>query len=144
VTRTDRLTLQWLPDRYAICRLDAHAPLPEWALERGEDAPAYVISITRTERELSIVIDEPRLPPDLAPSVPIQRGFAALRIAGTLDFSLVGVIAKLTSALAAANISVFVLSTYDIDIILLPERDAPRAQAALRPIADLEAYEQHR
>jgi uncharacterized protein len=163
VTNNDRLTLEWLPGRYAVCRLAPHASLPAWATDaratfshsqecenvatsanmKAAEARPALLSITRTERELSIVIHESRLPPDLEPTIPTQRGFAALRIAGTLDFSLLGIIAKLTSALAAANIPVFVLSTYDTDIILLPERDARRAEAALRPIADIEAQQQH-
>lgn len=128
-----KLELEWLPGRFVVCRLPADAALPEWTgLQRGEDAPARLLSITRTERELSIVIDEAALPPDLNPATPVQRGFAAMRIVGTLDFGLVGVLARLTSALAAANVSVFVISTYDTDIILVREVDRERAEAALR------------
>lgn len=131
-----KLELEWLPGRFVVCRLPADAAIPEWnGHERGEDAPARLLSITRTERELSIVIDESALPANLNPATPVQRGFAAMRIVGTLDFALVGVLARLTSTLAAANISVFVISTYETDIILVREADLEQAEHALRDVA---------
>jgi len=139
----DSLALEWLPGRHAICRLrpDAAAQQAPW-LARALHVPmdesgGRLLSITRTEREISVVIEESLLPAEteIGPSMPIQRGFAAMRIAGTLDFSLVGVLSKLTGALAAANVSVFVLSTYDTDILLVRESDRDRATSALAGIA---------
>lgn len=131
------LTLEWLPGRYAVCRLNADAAdaLPAWVCSSLKSQASGLISITRTERELSIVIDESRLPADLDPNMPIQRGFAALRIAGTLDLSVVGVLARITGVLAAANIPVFVISTYDTDVMLVREADQARATTTLRRVA---------
>ena len=94
----DRLTLECLPGRYAVCKLDAHAPIPSWALAAlqrvgpssdrsisdqpretvGVDAAARFICIMRTDGELSIVCDESLVPAD----VQAQAGFAAMRIVG--------------------------------------------------------------
>ena len=60
-----------------------------------------------------------------------EHGWRALRIAGTLDFSLTGVLSTLTALLAAAQIPVFAVSTYDTDYILTRETDFDRAICAL-------------
>jgi len=119
----NKLQLEWLPGRYAICRLKPHDPIPLWA---GESVPS-LLSITRTDRELSIVIDESLV----ADGVQAQRGYAAMRIKGTLDFACVGILAKLTGALAAANIPVFVISTFETDVILVPAEFADKSWDAL-------------
>lgn len=132
----DHLTLEWLPGQYAIARFEPGAPLPQWC-QWGEVARApgtALLSITRTAGELSIVIDETCVPAD----VKAQRGFAGLRIAGTLDFSIVGVLARLTGALAGANVPVFAISTHDTDILLIRAADAARARPALQKVARLE------
>ena len=120
-----QITLEWLPGRLAVCRLDAQAVTPGWALGRGG-----FVSITRSERELAIVTAEALVPAE----VKAERGWAAMRVVGQLDFSIVGVLAKLTGALAEAKISCFAISTYDTDYILVKQQDAERATEALRQI----------
>lgn len=117
-----RIELEWMQGVFAVCRLAPDAPLPEWA-----DASCGFISITRTDRELSIVTLQARVPED----VRAERGWRAMRIAGTLDFSLVGILAKLTDQLARERIPVFVISTFDTDILLVKQSDAERAGRAL-------------
>jgi hypothetical protein len=56
-----------------------------------------------------------------------QRPFTAFEVQGPLDFALTGVLAELLAPLAAAEISVFTLSTFDTDWILVPGGDADRA-----------------
>jgi len=109
-------TLELLPDTIAICRLDADAPVPDWA--KGE-----FVSITRTQDELTVVCRQDDVPDD----VQSERGWRCLRIVGKLDFSFVGVIATLSTVLADAGISVFVVSTYDTDYLLVKEADVDRA-----------------
>src|SRR5262249_5169634 len=116
-----RLILTVQPEVLAVCRLPPGAP-PSWALE----APLFCIA--RTRDELSIVCEERRVPD----SVPRQGGFRALRLAGTIDFAVTGVVAGLTAPLAAAAISVFVFSTYDTDWLLVRATALPSAIAALR------------
>ena len=91
-------TFRLLPESLAICRLPADAPLPAWP--RGP-----FVCVTRTPDELSIVCDEHGVPAD----VQSVRGRRALGIAGTVDFSTIGVIAGLTRPLADAGVSVFVV-----------------------------------
>lgn len=136
----DRLKLEWLPGRYAVCRLDASAAVPDWALARAAPGNGRsLLCITRTDRELSIVIDEQLLPQEPSFKTKTQCGFVALRIAGTLDFSAVGILAKLTTALASAQIPVFAMSTFDTDILLVKDTDAHRAHKALQMVADIDA-----
>ena len=146
-TGSNELALERLPGRYAVCRLDSHESIPAWASVAapfGTQAAAEgsvaagrpssivpLLSFTRTDRELSIVIDETRVPPD----VRAERGFIALRVKGTLEFSLVGVLAKLTGALAAANVPVFVTSTFETDVLLVRADQRGAAMAALQEIA---------
>lgn len=110
-----------MPHAYAICRLDVDAPLPGWATRA-------FWSITRTANELSIVCASDDVPAD----VQAQRGYRGLAVRGPLDFSLVGVVAALAGTLAAASISIFVVSTHDTDYLFVRGADLDRAIAALR------------
>jgi hypothetical protein len=62
----------------------------------------------------------------------IEPGWRAIKVAGPLDFSLTGILATLASPLAEAGISLFAVSTYDTDYVLVREVDLGRAQAVLR------------
>ncbi len=125
------ITVEWLPGRLAVCRLDAQAAVPDWAL--GASDSGGLVSITRTEAELSIVAAEALVPAEAK----AERGWAALRVVGQLDFSIVGVLAKLTGALAEAGIPCFAISTYDTDYILVKQRDADDATEALGTVAQV-------
>ena len=65
------------------------------------------------------------------PEVPQESGFRALAVAQVLDFALTGILSGISAPLAAAGISIFVLSTFDTDILLVREADLPAAVAAL-------------
>jgi hypothetical protein len=116
------VTLDLMPGSYAICRLDPHAAVPPWATRGGFS------SVTRTANELSIVCASDDVPDD----VPAQREHRGLTVRGPLDFSLVGIVAALAGVLAAASISIFIVSTYDTDYLFVREADLDRAVAALR------------
>lgn len=107
------IRLDLLPDAYAVARLDPGADVPEWA------SSGDLISITKTQDELSILCRESLQPPD----VQAQRGFRCFRVAGPLAFTEVGVLDSLAHPLAEADVSIFVLSTYDTDYLFLPEDD---------------------
>lgn len=115
------LTLELLPGLLAVCRLAADAPWPAWAEGPG------LVSLTRSDNELSVVCAQERVPAD----APGRRGWRALRVAGVMDLGLVGVMAGLTAPLAAAGISVFSLATHDTDYLLLAESDLGPALVAL-------------
>jgi hypothetical protein len=118
----DTIALDLMPGSFAICRLDAAAAVPPWAMRLGFS------SITRTSNELSIVCGVD----DVPDAVRAQRGYRGLVVRGPLDFDLVGIVASLAGALSAAAISIFVVSTYDTDYLFVREADLDRAVAVLR------------
>jgi uncharacterized protein len=113
-----------IPGSYAICRLSAKAPLPSWA------GKAFT-SITRTADELSIVCEEPRLPQDLGVELRIERGWALLKLHGPFPLDAIGVLASVAKPLAEAKISLFAISTFDTDYILVKRTRVNQAIAAL-------------
>ena len=114
-------TLNLLPTTLAICRPDPDAPIPDWV--SGD-----FVSITRTPDELSVVCDQQKVPQ----TVRAEHGWRCLKVAGPLGFSMVGVIAGLTTVLAEANISVFVVSSFDTDFVMVREADVEKAMEMLR------------
>ncbi len=142
--RQPPLRLRVLPGSYTICRLAAAATLPVWA---QQPAPVdALLSITRTADELSIVCPQSVLPPATeSASEPFltepfltERDWRCLCVVGPLDFSLVGILARLATALAAANISLFALSTYDTDYLLVKADRLTEALVALSSVAQIE------
>ena len=116
------LDLQVLDGPFVVCRLAADAPLPAWA-----DAPGTLVAITRTAEELSVVC-----PAANAPAGVRQEGpWRALRVAGPLDFTWVGILAALSACLAASGVSLFAISTFDTDYLLVKAEDLPAALSAL-------------
>ena len=111
-----------LAGHFAICRLDAEAPAPEWAT-RGA-----VASITRTPDELSIVCADAHVPPGVRAS----RQWRALRLRGPLDVHLVGVLLSVATPLAAAGVSIMTLATFDTDYVFVRDAQLAPALAALR------------
>ena len=93
--------LEVLPNSLAICRLAPTDPFPSWAQAEG------LLAIIRTQDELSVVCEEINVPRDGTS----ERSWRVLKVAGLLDFSMVGVLASLSTTLADAGISIFVLST---------------------------------
>jgi hypothetical protein len=112
---TSALRLQILPETLAVCRLDRDAAVPPWAT-------GSFVSISRSGDELSVVCPEAVVPPDSR----CERNWRCLRVAGTLHFSAVGVLASLLVPLAQAGISVFALSTFDTDYLLVKEAVLPQ------------------
>lgn len=115
------LNLIVLDGTFAICRLGADATIPAWA------TAGQFFSITRTADELSIVCRQDAVPEGIV----CERGWRSCRVAGTMPFSVVGVLASLTAPLAQAGISVFAVSTFDTDYLLVKEDDFEKAVVAL-------------
>ncbi len=113
-------SLVLIPFILCICRLDSGVPFPEWAT-------GTFLSITRTPDELSIVCDQSEVPA----SIQAERDWRALRIKGTLDFSLTGILASIAGPLAAAGISIFAVSTFDTDYVLVKADRIDEAIGAL-------------
>ena len=120
--QSNYLTLSIVPGVFAVCRLDSASPVPSWATSDGFSA------IVRTAEELSIVCAEQAVPL----GVTCQRGWRGLKVAGLLDFALIGVLASLAGPLAEAGVSIFAVSTYDTDYLFVREEQFGTAIDALR------------
>ncbi len=115
------LNLELVPGSYAVCRMGAEDPLPAWA------TTGPFVSLTRTDAELSIVC-----PQELVPAaVRSEPGWCCLRVRGPLGFGMTGVLASLAAPLAGSGVSIFVVSTYDTDYLMVQSRDLERAISAL-------------
>ena len=114
-----------IPGAYAVCRLPANAPFPDWA-HKG------LTSVTRTDDELSIVCEERSLPPGLDGfGLQVARGWALLKLHGPFPLDSIGVLASVSKPLAEAEISLFAISTFDTDYILVKRIHVKQAIAAL-------------
>jgi hypothetical protein len=116
------MELRVLDEPLAIARCAAGDPVPAWV--RGRD----FLAVVRTQRELSIVCADDAVP---STHTEVERGFRAIAVAGTLDFTLTGIVARLAQPLADAGISIFGISTYDTDHILVRADTLAAARTAL-------------
>ncbi len=117
-----RLYLVVIPYSLAVCRLDRKAPIPDWA------TLSRFWSITRSEDELSIVCEEALVPA----GVRSESGWRGLKLAGPLDFNLTGILASLLEPLAQVGVSIFAISTFDTDYLLVKQSQLDQAVAALQ------------
>jgi hypothetical protein len=116
------LSLQILPNPYAVSRLPAGSPVPVWS-----DNPDFY-AITSTNEELSVVCPESQTPE----GVKSERQWRILKILGPLEFSLVGILAEISQVLAASGVSIYAISTFDTDYILLKQGQLEVGLDALR------------
>jgi len=110
-----------LSGSYSVHQLPCSSAVPDAVYQKE------FFSITQTDQELSIVCDS-RIAID---SKKREDGFACLQVVGTLDFDLVGILAGITSCLSSAGVSIFSLSTYNTDYILLKANKIELATKAL-------------
>lgn len=115
------LSFRVLAPELAVVRLPLHGAPPEWAC-RGE-----VWAVIGSPGERTAVCPAGAVPP----GVPAEAGWAALRLEGPFAFDLVGVLASFVRPLAEAGVAVFVLSTYDTDLVLVKRASLERALGAL-------------
>jgi len=115
------LTMKLLKGKYGVCRLNKTDSIPGWA-ESGD-----FLSITKTCDELSIVVAEESIPD----GIKCEKDWRILKVEGPLDFSLIGILASISTILARNRISIFAVSTYDTDYILVKSKDIDSAITAL-------------
>jgi len=116
-----QLTITVHPELYAICRLGAGDAVPAWA------AGEQFVTITRTKSELSIVCEDSKVPHEAH----AERKRRLMQVEGTLAFSLTGILAAIAAPLAEAQVSIFAVSTYDTDYLLVSEGELEKAVSAL-------------
>jgi uncharacterized protein len=116
------MQLEVVETRLAVCRLDAASDVPRWV-----DQSREFTSVTRTKDELSVVCAGH----DVPEGVPMEGPWRAFKVKGPIVMTLIGVVAALANPLAAAGISIFAISTFDTDYILVHEPDFDAAVGAL-------------
>lgn len=110
------MEFELLKKRFAVCAL------ADPALPTGE-----FVSLTISGGEVSLVCEEDKAPVGCK----AETGWRALKIIGPLDFSLVGIFADVSAVLAQAKVSIFAVSTYETDYVLVKEESLKRALQAL-------------
>ena len=103
------MNIELVSGSYSVCRLLPNAGLPQWI-----DMKKFY-SITRTTEELSIVCETSCVPSEIQ----AEHGWSMIKIVGPISFATTGVLASLTQPLADAKISIFALSTYDTDYLMV-------------------------
>lgn len=114
------MKIELLDKEFCVCKLNNI---------KDADVAAEFVFFAKTDSELSLVCLQENAPKNAAA---IDSGWKALRIVGQLDFSLIGVLSKLSGILAEKQIPVFVVSTYDTDYILIKNCYIDKAIAALK------------
>ena len=103
------MRLQELSEILAVCRLVPQSEIPVWV------GKSRFYSITKTSDELSIVCEQALVPADMK----AETDWKGFRVVGTLDFSLTGILAAIANPLAQEKISIFAISTFDTDYVLI-------------------------
>jgi hypothetical protein len=116
-----KLKMTILKEGLGVCRLSPKDDIPSWGLS------GKFFSITRTGEELSVVCEEQYIPE----GINCECGWRALKVEGPLEFSLTGILAKISGVLAEAGVSIFAVSTYDTDYILVKNKDLDKAVQSL-------------
>ena len=116
------LELSVLPEQFIVARLAANASLPTWATQ------GRFFSSTRTPDELSIVCAVEQVPEAFGSHV----RWRAFKVRGPMALTEIGVLVSLATPLAAAGISVFVISTFETDYVLVNSEQLSCAIAVLQ------------
>jgi len=113
------MTLQIIAYDFSICKVRDPA-----AIDLSQD----FCFLSKTDEELSLVCISEKVPPGVTDR---DDGWKAFRIQGTLDFSLIGILAKISALLAENHIGIFAVSTYNTDYIFTKAENFSAALAVL-------------
>ena len=116
------LILILLTGNLSVCQLDPQKEIPSWA------TASQFFSISRTKDELSIVCSSDVVPDEIK----CEKDWIAYKVVGPLDFGLTGILSSIAKPLAEANISIFAISTYDTDYILIKACNQDRSIEVLK------------
>jgi len=120
---TKSLTLQLLPERYGVVKL---GPGIELSTKGGQETD--LLAVIHTLEETTVVCKELFIAKDKT----AEKGWRVLKVTGILNFELVGILASLLKPLAEAGISVYTLSTYSTDFILIKGNKLNKAVETLK------------
>lgn len=128
--KQNKLTLSILEGRFGIFRFEKEPEVPAWVYGSS------FFSITSTSEELSVVCQESSIPADIPADIPVdtraEKRWSCLKVEGPLDFGLTGILAGISRTLAENGVSLFAISTYDTDYILVRETCLERAAGTLK------------
>lgn len=113
------ISLRVLDETFAVCQVKTVST---------ELLKQPFVFIGKTDDELSLVCQEDCVPDDF---LAIERGWRGVKIEGVLDFSLVGILAGISNILAEHHISLFAISTFNTDYILIKEEKLQQTVAIL-------------
>lgn len=116
----DIMNIKKLPYNLTVCKL-------EKITDMNTVSEFYFIG--KTDEELSLVCKTEDAP---ANTVERDDGWKCFRIEGVLDFSMIGILSKLSGILAENNIGIFAVSTYNTDYILVKEENFEKALTVLK------------
>ncbi len=122
-----KFVLSVLPEILGICHFAEKGPIPAWAQDIN------FCSITRTKTELSIVCAQDEIPG----GVLVERDWRAFRLEGDLGIESVGVIASLSKPLADAGISIFNISTYETNYVLVEDKNLEKSIEVLSKFCEI-------
>jgi hypothetical protein len=114
------MILELLPYDFAVCRLADNSEI-----DLNKEFSFYA----KSDQEISYVCPRENIPNN---TLAVEDGWRGLRVGGVLDFSMIGILAKIAAILAAKKISIFVVSTYDTDYIFIKEEKHEAAVSALK------------
>lgn len=117
-----KLKLNILEDLFTVHRFPPDHEIPKQIYEN------QFCSISKTEDELSIVCSSSLL---LGSDIS-ETGWSCIKVLGPLDFSLTGILADISAVLAKAEVSIFAISTFDTDYVLVKSEKLPVAKEALQ------------
>ena len=121
IEASPKLVLSVLSETLTIHKLSPDASPPEEILKSN------YYSVSKTENELSLVYSEVIEIQSLQSS----KGWKCIKVKGPLDFNLTGIVAGISDILAVGNISIFAISTFDTDYILVRSQDLYSARNKL-------------
>lgn len=124
---TKKFILSVLPEKLGICHFAEKSSIPEWAKD------VDFCSITRTQTELSIVCSQEEIPG----GVLMEQDWRAFKLEGDLGIESVGVIAALAKPLADAGISIFNISTYETNYVLVEDKNLAKAIEVLGKFCEI-------
>lgn len=124
---TKKLTLSVSSEKLGLCHLGKNIPIPDWAKDIS------FCSITRTPDELSIVCPQDKIPA----GVMAEKDWLAFKVEGPLGFVMTGIVSSLAKPLADEGISIFYISTYETDYLLVEEKNLEKAKEILAKFCNI-------
>lgn len=113
------MKLKILPDTFTVCRVEKITDI---------DMNPDIYFIGKTDEELSLVCRTEDVPEN---TLERDDGWRSFRIEGVLDFSLIGILSKLSTILAENGIGIFAISTFNTDYILVKAENFDQAMNVL-------------